>query len=156
MKCHMMNKIKNISQLGFILLLITLVSVGCSVTHTIKTSSTDQLSKQLRGEVSAIKSMKYTFTRPDLTIRIEMKDVPGEDTLNTILAHIKQFSSIDNMNEIAKSVNWNSEISGIYVIVQHEEDIIVKYSASYFKTFDTTNRSEENIDGYKTWVQIEE
>lgn len=87
-----------------------------------------------------------------------MKDVPSEESLNSILANVKQFSTIENINEIAKSVKWKSEIYDINLIIysHSEEKPLIKYSASYFRTFDASNTSEENIDGYKTWTKYEE
>lgn len=87
-----------------------------------------------------------------------MKDVPNEESINSILANVKQFSTIENITEIAKSVKWKSEIYEINLIIYSpsEEKPPIKYTASYFKTFDASNTSEENIDGYKTWTKYEE
>ncbi|WP_221435244.1 hypothetical protein [Paenibacillus anseongense] len=145
-------------QIAIIIFLIILINSACSVTYTVKTSSTVSLSEVLKKEIPAIKNFKCTFTRPDLTISIEMKDVPSEESLNSILANVKQFSTIENLNDIAKSVKWKSEIYDINLIIysHSKEKPLIKYSASYFKTFDASNTSEENIDGYKTWTKYEE
>jgi hypothetical protein len=109
----------------------------------------------LKKEIPAIQNIKYTFTRPDLTINIRMNDTPTEESVNSILDKVKQFSTIENINEIAKSVIWKSEISHINLIIynQSEKKPTIKYIASYFKTSDASNTSEENIDGYKTWIK---
>ncbi|ACT00314.1 hypothetical protein [Paenibacillus sp. JDR-2] len=152
-----MNKLMNYSRIGMIAILIMLLTLGCSVTHSVSTSSTVSLSKELKKELPAIRNIKYTFTRPDLTINIKMKDTPTEESVNAILAKVKQFSTtIENINEIAKTVNWNSEIYNINLLIYSQSEPPIKYSASYFKTFDASNTSEENIDGYKTWTKYEE
>ncbi|GMK37044.1 hypothetical protein PCCS19_00970 [Paenibacillus sp. CCS19] len=153
-----MNNLMNFCRVGIIIFLIILFNSGCSVAHSVNTSSTVSLSKELKKEIPAIKKIKYTFTRPNLTINIEMKDVPTEESVNSILANVKQFSTIENINEIAKSVKWKSEIYDINLIIYNhsEEKPAIKYIASYFKTFDASNTSEENIDGYKTWTKYEE
>jgi hypothetical protein len=153
-----MFKWMNICRVGVIIILLILFSLGCSVTHSVNTSSTVSLSNELKKEIPAIKNVKYTFTRPALTIKIMMReDTPTEEVVNSILTKVKQFSTIENINEIAKSVKWKSEIYDINLIIysQSEKKPPIKYSASYFKTFDASNTSEENIDGYKTWSKYE-
>ena len=87
-----MNKIVNNCRVGIVVFLIVLLNLGCSVTHSVSTSSTVSLSKELKKEIPAIKYIKYTFTRPDLTINIKMNDAPTEESINFILANVKQFS----------------------------------------------------------------
>ncbi|MDD9268576.1 hypothetical protein ACFPES_16170 [Paenibacillus sp. GCM10023248] len=153
-----MINLMNGCRVKMIILLIVLINLGCSVTHSVSTSSTVSLSKQLKKEIPTIKNIKYTFTRPNLTINIEMRDVPTEESVNSILGNIKEFSTIENINEIAKSVKWKSEIYNINLIIHSpsEKKPPLKYSASYFKTFDASDTSEKNIDGYKTWTKYEE
>jgi hypothetical protein len=153
-----MNKWMNNCRVGIIVFLFVLLNLGCSVTHSVSTSSTVSLSKELKKEIPAIKNIKYSFTRPELTINIKMNDTPTEASVNSILGKIKKFSTIENINEIAKSVKWKSEISNINLIIysQSEKNPPIKYSSRYFKTFDASNTSEENFDGYKTWTKHEE
>jgi hypothetical protein len=153
-----MNKMINNCRIGIVVILFVLLNLGCSVTHSVSTSSTVSLSKELKKEIPSIKYIKYTFTRPDLTINIKMNDTPTDESINSILDKVKPFSTIENINEIAKSVKWKSEISNINLILysQSEKKPAIKFFASYFKTFDASNTSEENIDGYKTWTKHEE
>ncbi|SFS72448.1 hypothetical protein [Paenibacillus sp. BC26] len=153
-----MFKLMNICRVGIMIIVIVLINSGCSVTHSVNTSSTVSLSNELKIEIPAIKNIKFTFTRPNLTINIMMKeDSPTEEKVHDILAKVKQFSTIENINEIAKSVKWKSEIYDINLNIYSQSEKIapIKYSASYFKTFDASNTSEENSDGYQTWSKYE-
>ena len=143
--------------IGTIIALILLLTIGCSVTHAVKTSSTRSLTTELKEEVPAIKQVAYTFTRPNLTITINLKDNLSEEAEASVVDKVKQFSTDEtNISEIAESVNWNSEISNIYLIIEHaSEASSLRYSARYFKTYDASNTSEENIDGYQTWSKFE-
>ena len=135
-----------------ILLLIT----GCSTTHKINTDSTKELTKELKELSPLIERVQFTFTRPNLYYRIDMSKEPSKEELEAILTEIKRFTSVDNMNEIARSVKWGLEISKIYLDINTDEDkktIEHAYYARYFKTSNASDYSETNIEGYKIWYK---
>lgn len=136
--------------IGFLLLF----STGCSTTHRVASDSTKQLTQDLEDLSPSIESVHFTFTRPNLLCRIEMNKEPDKEELESILAEIEKFATIDNINEIARSVKWGLEISTIYLHINTDNDkktIEHSYYARYFKTFDASDHSEENIEGYKIW-----
>lgn len=139
-----------------ILICFLLLLAGCSTTHRIDTDSTKELTKNLKDLSPSIGRVQFTFTRPNLFCRIDMSKEPSKEELESILTEIEKFSTIDNMNEIARSVKWGLEISNIYLDINTDEDkktIEHVYYARYFKTFDASDHSETNIEGYKVWYE---
>ncbi|GIP53318.1 hypothetical protein J42TS3_23530 [Paenibacillus vini] len=140
-----------------IIICFLLLLAGCSTTHSIDTSSTRTLKKDLKDLSPSIKRVQFTFTRPNLFCRIDMRNEPSTEELESILAEFKEFSTMDNMNEIARSVKWGLEISEIHVDINTDQDkktIEHAYYARYFKTFDASDHSEANIEGYRIWYEI--
>ncbi|MCM3038781.1 hypothetical protein M3201_03580 [Paenibacillus motobuensis] len=139
-----------------ILICFLLFSAGCSTSHSVDTDSTKELTKDLKDFSPSIKRVQFTFTRPNLFCRIDMSKEPSKEELESILSGIEKFSTIDNINEIARSVKWGLEISNIYLDINTDKDkktIEHAYYARYFKTFDASNHSETNIEGYRIWYE---
>ncbi|WP_435921115.1 hypothetical protein [Paenibacillus sp. DYY-L-2] len=139
-----------------ILICFLIFLAGCSTTHRIETDSTKELTKDLKELSPSIGRVQFTFTRPNLFCRIDMSKEPSKEELESILTEIKKFSTIDNLNEIARSIKWGLEISNIYLDINTDEDkktIEHAYYARYFKTFDASDHSETNIEGYKLWYE---
>ncbi len=143
--------------LGLIIVFVAVTMIiGCSVTHSVNTKSTKTLEEDLEEISKSIENVKFTFTRPDLLISIDISEDPSRDDIQLILSKVKTFATVDNMNEIARSVKWNLEISEIRLVINSDEGnqaIKHAYFARYFKTFDASDKSKENIDGYKTWFE---
>lgn len=136
---------------------LTFVS-GCSVTHTVNTRSTKALAKELKQISKTVENVKFTFTRPNLLIKINMTKEPGLEILDSILSNVKTFATVDNMNDIARSVKWDLEVSEIHLAINSDKDnqtIEHAYLARYFKTYDASDHSKNNIDAYHTWFKDE-
>lgn len=147
------------SKLIVILIGILLLITGCSTTHKIRTDSTKELTKELKELFPSIEKVQFTFTRPNLSCRIDMSKEPSKEELEAILTAIEKFTTVDNMNEIARSVNWGLEISKIYLDMNTDKDkktIEHAYYARYFKTSNASDYSETNIEGYKIWYEVNE
>lgn len=147
------------NKLIVILICFLLLLAGCSTTHRINTDSTKELTKDLKDLSPSIGRVQFTFTRPNLFCSIDMSKEPSNEELKSILTEIENFSTIDNMNEIARSVKWGLEIANIYLDINTDEDkatIEHAYYARYFKTFDASDHSETNIEGYRIWYEITE
>lgn len=141
-------------KLTIVLLSLVLLLAGCSTTHRVHTDSTKELIQDLKELSPSIEKVRITFTRPDLTYAIEMNQEPSQEELESILAEIEKFSTVERINEIARSVNWNSEISTVHLRISTDEDEATNghfYYARYFKTSNASDYSEENIDAYQTW-----
>lgn len=139
-----------------ILICFLLFLAGCSTTYSVNTSSTKELTKELKELSSSIERVKFTFTRPNLFCRIDMSEEPSKEELESILTEIKKFSTIDNMNEIARSIKWGLDIANIYLDMNTDKDkqtIEHAYYARYFKTSDASDHSETNIEGYSIWYE---
>lgn len=139
-----------------VLICFLLFSIGCSTAHRVNTDSTKELTKELKGLSPIIEKVQFTFKRPNLHFRIDMSKEPNKELLESILTSIKDFSTIDNMNEIARSVKWGLEISNIYLDINTDKDhksIEHAYYARYFKTFDASDYSESNIEAYRIWYE---
>jgi hypothetical protein len=133
--------------------LVLFTTIGCSVTHSVNTSATSSLSTEMVDEFPNILSIQYKFTRPDLTIYVETSEAPSEVIMNSILERAKLFATVDHINEVARSVNWKGVISNVNLVIYNvsKNTPAAIYTASYFKTFNASDTSEENIDGYVTW-----
>nr|WP_145160622.1 hypothetical protein [Paenibacillus terrae] len=139
-----------------ILICFLLFSAGCSTTHSVNTDSTRELTKDFKDLSPSIEKVQFTFTRPNLFCRIDMRKEPSKKELESILKEIEQFATIDNINEIARSVKWGLEISNIYLDIDTDKDkktIEHAYYARYFKTSDASDHSETNIEGFRTWYE---
>ncbi len=137
-----------------ILICLLLFSAGCSITHNVNTVSIKELTQDLKELSPSIERVQFKFTRPNLYCRIDMSKEPSKEELESILTGIKEFSTVNNINEIARSFKWGLEISNIYLDINTDENqktIEHAYYARYFKTFDTSDYSETNIEGYKIW-----
>lgn len=148
---------KKILKLFSLLSILILVS-SCSVTDTVNTESTKALTQDLKEMSKSIKEVKFTFTRPELRIKINMKEEPSEETLDLILSDVKTFATVENVNEIAHSVGWELEVSDIQLVINGGKDkdsFEHVYFARYFKTFNASDYSKENIDAYQTWFKKE-
>lgn len=140
----------------WMLLYLFIFITGCSVTHTVNTPSTKSLQKELKISSKSIQNVKFTFTRPELRCTIDMAEEPSQQEMDSIMAKIKAFATIENMNEIRQNVHWNMEISEFHVNLSTDGDrktIEYAYFAKYFKTSDASNHSTENIDAYQTWYE---
>ncbi|MGQ8874405.1 hypothetical protein [Paenibacillus sp. TSA_86.1] len=138
---------------------VVLLLTGCSTTHKIHTDSTKELTKELKKLSPSIEKVQFTFTRPNLTYRVDMSQEPSKKELDSILTEIKKFTTVDNMNEIARSIKWGLEISKIYLNLNTDENtetIEHSYYARYFKTSDASDYSDMNIEGYNIWYEINE
>ncbi|OZB96133.1 hypothetical protein [Paenibacillus sp. XY044] len=139
-----------------ILICFLLFSAGCSTTHSVDTDSTKELTKDLKDLFPSIERVQFTFTRPNLFCRIDMSKKPSKEELESIRKEIEKFSTIDNLNKIARSVKWGLEISNIYLDINTDKDkktIEHAYYARYFKTSDASDHSETNIEGYRIWYK---
>ncbi|WP_248927581.1 hypothetical protein [Paenibacillus hamazuiensis] len=146
---------KILPKLVMVFMTVTII-IGCSVTHSVNTKSTQELAKDLKGISGSVENVKFTFTRPNLLITVDVTENPGNDAVESILSKVKTFATVDSMNEIARSVKWKLEISEIRLVInggKGDQAGRRVYFARYFKTYDASDNSEENIDGYKTWFE---
>jgi hypothetical protein len=104
-----------------------------------------------------IEKVNITFLRPDLFFQVKMSEEPDNKMMDKIVLKTKEFVTLKNINEVAKSVNWNSEITTVHITINTDEDkdIEHEYFAKYFKTFDASNKSKDNIETYKYWYKKE-
>ncbi|WP_409346697.1 hypothetical protein [Paenibacillus sp. MBLB4367] len=140
------------------LLLVMLMTVcGCSVTHKVDTDAADAWKKELMNLSESVKHVSITFTRPDVTCRITLKEEPSQQLLDSIVASARTFATVDTMKTIAKSLKWGLDISEIHMTIDSDGDpktIEHAYYARYFKTFDASDHSDSNIEAYATWYEL--
>jgi hypothetical protein len=137
-----------------LLFIISLIVSGCSVTHKVNTQPIKALEKDLKGISEAIKSIKVTFTRPEVRFRINMSEEPTDEILDKLVTKVKTFSTEANMDLIAKKVNWHDHIWTVNLAINTDDDdqnVEHEYTAAYYKT--TNDQSVENIDAYRTWYK---
>ena len=152
------NKSKMSRRLAILVCLLLMAAAGCSPVHNVNTAATREFVKELEAFTPAVENVRFTFQRPDLYCRIDMSREPSEEELEGILARIGEFATVENMNEIARSVRWGLEISNIYLDINTDRDrqtVEHAYYARYFKTFDASDRSEANIEAYSVWYERE-
>ncbi|MFS0840258.1 hypothetical protein [Paenibacillus sp. 1P03SA] len=139
----------------FVLPLVAALS-ACSVTHGVKTETIRAAAKSMKKNLKGYKGLYCTFTRPDVTCRIDWKGEPDPDTHAAVINTVKAFVTPEHMREIARSVNWNLEISEFHLRLNTDDnktDAEHAYSARYYKTSDASDDSEANIDAYRTWTE---
>ena len=142
---------------ALLLLLAVAASSGCSVRHSVRTPATEALSERLaEAGAGEVRKVDFSFARPELTIYVKTETAtPGEETIDAVLARAKEFATVETMDEIAKSVKWNDRISEVILVLYagSRDEPYRKYGASYYKTFDASDTSADNIDGYSTWSE---
>lgn len=145
---------------ALLLLLAVAVLSSCSVRHSVQTPATEALSKRLaEAGAGEVRKVDFSFARPELTIYVKTETAtPGEETIDAVLARAKEFATVETMDEIAKSVKWNDRISEVILVLYDDsrDEPYRKYGASYFKTFDASDTSADNIDGYSTWREYKQ
>ena len=125
---------------------------GCSVRHNVNTNSAKAFKKDLVGVTDTIKNVEISFIRPAVIYKVNMVKEPTQEALDTIIAKAKSFTTVDNMDEIARSVGWKQHVSQVYLRINTDKDdsIEYEYSANYYKTARVED-VEGNIDAYHTW-----
>ncbi|WP_028562818.1 hypothetical protein [Paenibacillus pinihumi] len=132
------------------LCLLLLLLTGCSTTHTVRTAGTKTLSQELRENWPDIRKVSFSFTRPNLYCTIQMENEPTADELTAMLDHIRGFATIEHMDHITSSVGWSGRVSEFHLRIKAPEKELGYYS-QYFKTYDASNYSPENIEAYQIW-----
>jgi len=112
---------------------------------------TDYKSEILKN--SSVKDIYLRFSRPSLWIEVQVSDSISDDEITKIFESTKSYVTVDNMNVIGKYVKWNAAISYVYLEIRNSSEgtLLKQYEAHYFKTYNASDNSPENIDGYKTW-----
>ena len=141
-------------QMRTILLMILSVFClhACSITYTISDAATKSYKKEVM-KIGDVKNVAVRFTRPEVSIEVTVSDSIPQTEMEHILALTKAYVTVENMDRVAKSVNWNSKITRVHLrfVSDKKKEILKTYATEYFKSYDTTDLSPENIDEYKTW-----
>lgn len=143
--------------LVLLIVLAFIIFIGCSKSIKVNTKSSQEYKKDINELSEIIDKVNITFLRPDLFCQITMSEEPNDEVVKEILLRTKEFVTLKNMNEISKSINWDLEISTVHLTINTDDDKDNEheYFAKYFKTFDASNKSEENIEAYNTWYENE-
>lgn len=139
----------------FVLPLVAALT-ACSVTHGVKTETIRAAAKSMKKNLKGYKGLHCTFTRPDVTCRVDWKGEPDPAAHAALMKAVKAFVTPEHMREIARSVNWKLEISEFHLRINTDDDKTDAehaYSARYYKTPDASDDSEANIDAYRTWTE---
>ncbi|MCL2493541.1 MAG: hypothetical protein FWF33_05825 [Clostridiales bacterium] len=138
-----------------IILSLVFFMSSCSIEKNVPLS----FYKDYKSEVlkdNNVKDVNLTFTRPALTIEVQVSNSISDDEVSKIFDSTKSFVTIDKMNAIAKYIKWNDAIWYVYLEIRDSDDgtLLKQYNTGYFKTNNASDYSPENIDGYKTWGKI--
>ncbi|WP_282940745.1 hypothetical protein [Paenibacillus sp. RC67] len=129
---------------------------ACSQTYSVTTASTTALKKELREMSEMITGFRCSFTRPQLTCRVAMSREPNEQLLESILVKVKAFSTLENLDEIARKVHWNDHVWRIRLLIETDRKASkpqYEYSAEYYR-YNFDPRVQE-VDAYQTWQRYE-
>jgi len=131
---------------------VLMTATGCSIEHNVSTNSSRAFKKDLMGISDAIKSVEISFRRPAVIYKVNMTKEPTQETLDTILGKVKSFTTVENMDEIARKVGWKQRVSQVYLRINTDKDDFIEheYFSRYYKTAVVEDR-EDNIDAYQTW-----
>ena len=107
-------------------------------------------------ENSSVTDVSLLYSRPSLQIYVRVPNAIGEEEMAQILELTKSFVTIEKMNEIEGYINQGSTIRDVYLAIMNNEDStsLRVYETGYYKGYET-DKSSENIDGYKTWSDSE-
>lgn len=89
---------------------------------------------------------------PAVIYKVSITKEPTQETLDTILEKVKSFTTVENMDEIARKVGWKQRVSQVYLRINTDKDDFIEheYFSRYYKTAVVEDR-EDNIDAYQTW-----
>ncbi|WP_199621365.1 hypothetical protein [Paenibacillus alkalitolerans] len=137
------------------IILVFILVTGCSERQQVDTPASQTYKDDIYQLSNIIKDVRVYFLRPDLFIQIDLSGEPGNELADEILLRTKEFVTIENMTEVAESINWDLEISNVHLTfnTDSDENIEHEYYARYFKTFDASDKSKENIEGYRNWYK---
>jgi hypothetical protein len=102
---------------------------------------------------SGTKDVKLSFLRPGVTIEVTVTAEVSESEIDQIFELTKSYVTVENMDRIAKHVDWDREIWEVRlrIINNTSKTVLEDWWTEYFKTSYANDYSPENIDGYKTW-----
>lgn len=102
-----------------------------------------------------ISTFSCSFTRPRLTCRVVLTQEPDDQLLDSIVAKMKTFSTVDRLDELARKAHWNDHVWTVRLIVDTDSKKQApryEYSANYYRY--NINHSIQEIDAYQTWEAI--
>jgi len=140
--------------------IIIVVSLSLSLTACeVKKNVPTSFFKEYKSDImqhSNVKNVKLSFKRPAVMIEVYVTKVIDETEINKILELTKSYVTVENMNNIAKRVKWDREISRVYlrIINNADKSLLIYYGTNYFKTNDASDYTPDNIDEYKTWKNL--
>ena len=139
---------------AFVIVIMVVLLTSCSVTHRISNQESKAYSKEALA-IENVEKVVVSFTRPSVSIGVFVNENFNEQSETTLLELTKVYVTVGNMEKIAQKVKWNLEIISVLLEIKSAKsrERITVYEAEYFKAYNATDRSEKNIDGYKTWRQ---
>lgn len=125
---------------------------ACSRTYTISNSETKAYKREVLS-IDHVEKIKVYFRRPGVFIEVKVSEDISQKEIDRVLELTKGYATVSNMNKIAQQVKWNGEISDVYLEF-FADQLVKRYVTHYFKTYDATDYSPENLDEYKTWSDV--
>lgn len=132
---------------------------GCSVTHSVSTPAVKELRQDLKRISPSVQRVQVTFTRPNLTIRVDTKELPDREMLEAMLDRVQAFATVEHVEQAARSANWKIPVSRVHFIVNGDgnaETAEAAYWARYFRTADASDDSPDNIEAFRTWYEAKQ
>jgi len=131
-----------------------MVISSCSIEYNINTDAVKDFKEDLMNITDTIKKVNVTFIRPQVRYEIIMTEEPTQEVLDTILEKVKSFTTVENVEEIARKVRWKKHVSEVRLFINTDSDRAYEYEyvTRYYKTA-VVQDTEENIDAYKTWYK---
>lgn len=136
-------------------MIFTVSLSGCSTKVNVKTERVKEYKQDIQELSDDIKKVNVYFLRPNLFCQIITSEEPSDGLMQAILLQTKEFVTVENMSEVSNNVKWKSEISTVHLSIRTDdnEESEHKYFARYFKTFDASNKSDENVEAYQFWYE---
>ena len=131
---------------------VLLLLPACSIQKNIPASFYKEYKTEVL-EIRNVQNVQLSFRRPMLTIEVNVLATIIDDEIDKIVDTTKSFVTVEKMNDIADYVKWDPPIWDVELeIVDNKgSNLIRRYEADYFKTYNASDFSPENIDGYETW-----
>lgn len=135
-----------------IILSMTFFLTSCTNVYSVNTDSVSQLKSDVKNIDKSINDITVHFSRPGLSIGIVINGEPSNELKEAVLNRVKQFATLKNLDEISKKYGWNDHVSEVDLsICPFGSSHFYMYIARYFKSYDQTDTSINNIDNYQTW-----
>lgn len=138
-----------------LLLISIILFTGCSVTKNVKNKEVKEFTKSILESNKRIKQLNFYLRGPGLYADLAYDGDLGEKEIQYVIDEFKTLINIEFMDRIGEEYKKGSRPLdfGLYIYIDNIRDDSYDYllESRYHKE-PIVNDDPDNVDGYETWV----